>query len=95
MGQPQSVSMTTGVGGEGMGRTLQSHRFEQKHEVSVLDWSHHLLRFKSQVKVNFSLEWIRIKLFMLHPLPGILSHSWHPCSFSLKVYSALAVICYA
>ena len=45
LGQPQSVSMTTGIGGEGMGRTLQSSRFEQKHEVSVWDWSHHVLRF--------------------------------------------------
>ena len=64
--------MTTGIGGEGMGQTLQSSRFEQKHEVSVLDWSYHVLRFKSQVKVYFSLEWVRIKLVMLHLLPGIL-----------------------
>ena len=34
LGQSHSVSMTTGIGGEGMGRTFQSNRAGQKNEVS-------------------------------------------------------------
>ena len=46
LGQPQSVAMATGIGGEGMGQTFQSSHFEEISKVSLLDWFRHGSHFK-------------------------------------------------